>query len=234
MNGLFIFGQTKITDKYEFPVKQGTEEWKQFETIEKRIAALQIPEDVLTGISTEGLLETCLEFPYLLDILHGNNAQHGFEVLMAEFNGFRELFRRQNMINVLLEKYHDLSIDAAKIRLNNNVEQGMFTFRHFVLEFMLIQDIVLMKLNAEQEKRLFLLSFEHKKIKRKYSDIFSNMNELPVDLLYAKKILNDTDYKFENAEQKKVLSEFIQAPVSIDKSVMSKVEEYINVKYNEL
>lgn len=92
-SGLFVFGQMKITDKYEFPVKSGTEEWKQFETIEKRIAALQIPEDVLTRISTEGLLETCLEFPYLLDILHGNHMQHGFEALMTEFNGFRELFK---------------------------------------------------------------------------------------------------------------------------------------------
>jgi hypothetical protein len=55
--GLFSYCQTIINDKYEFPIKQGTEEWVQFETIEERIVALQVPNDVLIKITTEGLLE---------------------------------------------------------------------------------------------------------------------------------------------------------------------------------
>jgi hypothetical protein len=69
MNSLVAFGQTDVKDAYEFPIKPGTEEWKQLEPATIRIAALQIPDAVLASISTEGLLETCLHFPYLSDIV---------------------------------------------------------------------------------------------------------------------------------------------------------------------
>jgi hypothetical protein len=229
MNILFVYSQ--IEDQYEFSIKQGTKEWKQFDTIEKRIAALQIPDSILVNISTEGLLETCLNFPYLSDILFFDNYQLGFEALVKEFNGFRELLQRHNLTNVLLEKYSRLSVNISNLRLANDIDQGKFTFRYFVLEFMFAQNIVLQNLSEEQEKRLFLLSFEHKKIKQNYPDIFSNLNDIPVSLLYAKKIINDSDFKFESAEQKKYLLNFIQAPVTIDQRIIGYVEDYVNIKY---
>jgi hypothetical protein len=61
INGLFAYGQNVNViseDVYDFPIKQGSPQWEQLETTEKRIAALQIPEVVLAKISTEGLLET--------------------------------------------------------------------------------------------------------------------------------------------------------------------------------
>ncbi|MCL1937829.1 MAG: hypothetical protein FWF52_05490 [Candidatus Azobacteroides sp.] len=230
-NGLSAYSQTKIKDVYEFPVKQENREWGEFETIEKRMAALQIPDTVITTISTEGLLETCLEFPYLTDIFFCDNYQQGFEALKAEFNGFRELFKRPNLTNVLLEKYRSLSVDVKEVRIQNDVKRGEFSFRYFVLEFMLTQDIIFKNLSLEQEKQLFLLSFEHKKIKQNYSDIFSNLNDLPTNLLYVKKAMNDPEFKFENAELKKTLSDFIQAPLSVDQRIIGNIENYINNKY---
>ena len=227
----FAYCQMKTKDIYKFTIRSGTEEWKQFETIDERVATLQIPDDVLKKISTEGLLETCLEFPYLLEILHGSNAQHGFEGLMEIFNGYRELFRRSDLTNALMEKYKNFKEDVKSVRLLNDVEQGMFSFRHFVLEFMLTQDVVLKNLSVEQEKQLFLLSFDHKKIKQNYSDFFGPLNNLPTNLLYAKKVMSDSNFKFGNAEIKKALSDFIQAPIVIDQQTMDFVEDYINVKF---
>ncbi len=80
MNGLCAFSQTNYTDQYDFPIKQGSKEWEQIGSIEKRITMLQIPETLLFRISTEGLLETCLAFPYLTDILFYDNYQIGFEL----------------------------------------------------------------------------------------------------------------------------------------------------------
>jgi hypothetical protein len=183
----------------------------------------------LAGISTEGLLETCLNFPYLTDFLFANDYQQGVEVLAAEFNGFGELLKRKDLTDVLLKKYKSLITEAANIRSYNSVEQGMFSFRHFILELLLTQDVVFKKLSLEQDKQLFSLCFEHKKIKNSYSDIFSNLNALSVNLLYAKKALNDPDFKFESAEQKKALSDFIKAPQSIDQRIIDNIEKYINV-----
>jgi len=231
INGQLTYGQTEIKDVYEFPIKPDTEEWWRFETVEKRVEALQIPDEVLAKISTEGLLETCLEYPFLLSILSGDNCQDGFEGLMTQFNGFRELFKRDNLANVLLKKYEYFGIEIPNVQLKKDLERGLFSYRHFVLEYMLAQDIVLKNLNLEQEKQLFLLSFEHKKNKQNYLDIFSNLNDLPTNFLYAKKILNDADFKFENTKQKNILLNFIQAPVILDKQTASYLEDYINAKY---
>jgi hypothetical protein len=147
MNGLCAYGQTvtKINDVYDFPVKQESKEWVQLESVEKRIEALQIPDFVLTKISTEGLLETCLAFPYLTDILFCDDYQKGFEALSTEFNGFRELLIRKDLTEVLLKKYQALNSRLTTVRLQKSVEQGKFSFRHFVLEFILTQDVALGK-----------------------------------------------------------------------------------------
>jgi hypothetical protein len=116
LNGLCAYGQVTINDVYDFPIKKGSKEWKQFELIEKRIEALQIPEHVLTKISTEGLLETCLAFPYLIDILFYDNYQKGFEALSAEFNGYRELLKRKDLTSALLEKYENLNASIKNVQ----------------------------------------------------------------------------------------------------------------------
>jgi len=85
---------------------------------------------------------------------------------MNEFNGFGELLKRSDLTTVLLDKYNRLGVDVSSLRAKNEIEQGWFTFRHFILEFMLAQDIVLDNLTEKQENPLFLLCFEHKKIKQ--------------------------------------------------------------------
>ena len=62
MSRLWVYGQQEVKDEYDFPVKPESKEWTQFESIQKRIDALQMPDEMLTKISTAGLLETCLKF----------------------------------------------------------------------------------------------------------------------------------------------------------------------------
>jgi hypothetical protein len=233
LNGLYAHSQFIVKDDvYDFPIKQGSKEWAEIESVEKRIAALQIPDNILSDISTEGLLETCLAFPHLTDILFFDNYQKGFEALVGEFNGFQELLKRKNLITVMLKKYKNLATDVTSLRSQNSVEQGRFTFRHFVLEFMLTQDVVFKNLNLEQEKQLFLLNSEHKKIKNSYLNIFSSLNFLPTNVLYAKKIINDPNFKFESAEQKRIVSDFVNAPLYIDQQIIVDLEKHImlNIK----
>jgi hypothetical protein len=231
MTGLCSYGQTVVKDVYVFPVKPGSKEWKQIESIKERVAALQIPKTVLREISTEGLLETCLEFPYLTDFMFFDDYQKGFDVLVGRFNGFGELLKRPDLTGVLLKKYKSLGGEAARLRSQSAVEQGKFTFRHFIVEFMLAQDAVCMNLSKEQEKQLFLLSAEHKRIKDTCSDIFGYINSVPVNLLYAKKAMNDGRFKFESVEHKNAVSGFIQSPVFIDREIIKHIEDYIDINY---
>jgi hypothetical protein len=224
----FVDDSAVAEDEYQFP--QLSTEWRPDETVQSRLDALQIPDGVLNTISTAGLLETCLNFPYIIDIFWGNDYQQGFEALLAEFNGFRELLKRPDLINTLLGKYSRMSKEVAEKQMRSDMEKGMFSFRHLVLEFILAQDMVLENLNEEQDRYLFMLSFEHTKIEKNYPDIFSDLNTLPTYLLYAKKIMDIPDA---NADMKVRLMDFIQAPVSIEPETMRSLEDYFTAKYNK-
>lgn len=208
---LLAYSQSKTTDAYIFSIQPQTEKWNSFKTIEERIAALQIPADILSEISTEGLLETCLYYPYLLNMFCYDNYQLGLEGITNEFNGFRELFTRNNLTDVLLGKYQMMLEDIKNIHLLGLAEQGMFSYRYFVVEFMLSQDIVFNNMIGEQEKKLFSILPEHRKMKQEYANIFSNRNHIPAYLLYAKKTASDPDFVFEGFEQKEIPINFIQS-----------------------
>ena len=73
-------------------------DWQHPTIIQDSINALQIPDAVLESISTAGLLETCLEYPYLIEIFFSNDYKYGFETgLVAGFNGYRELLKRHDL-----------------------------------------------------------------------------------------------------------------------------------------
>lgn len=232
MTGLFAYSQTTIPDQYDFPIKQGSIEWELIGSVEKRIVALQIPEDILSQISTEGLLETCLAFPYLTDILFYNDYQKGFDELVAEFNGYRELLDRPDLNNILLKKYKDSNNDIESIRTLSLVEQGRFSFRHFVLEFMLAQDCVLKQLEPEEEKLLFKLSQKHKTFKNKNTDIFGSVNDVPTRLLYAKLVLGGSEVKLDEVTREQ-LSNFVKAPLDISQQIIDDIEDKLIAKYEK-
>jgi len=231
-NWAFIYEFGEALDMYDFPILPVA--WGD-QTLADRYAALQIPNAVLPVISTEGLLETCLNYPYLLNMYLSDNFQQGFERLVAQFCGFPEFFVRLDFTNVLLKKYRNFADDIIGILLLELEyhEKTQISFLDFFLEIMLAQDTVLKNLSKEKEKQLILLSLEHKKIKQSYPNIFAGIHIVSRNLLYAKLLMNDSDFIFEDAEKEKWLSYFIQQPMYIDGPMVDFLETYINAKYIE-
>jgi hypothetical protein len=69
------------------------------------IDACQIPEDVLSGLSTADLTDICLNYPLLGDVLAFDNPNLGLGNLFGNFNGIRELYRRKEVSENLLRHY---------------------------------------------------------------------------------------------------------------------------------
>ena len=221
-----------IEDKYEFPDISEMNDWERPNIIQERINCLQIPDACLKILSTKGLLETCLEFPYLSDIFFYNDYQTGFNALVHEFNGYSELLKRPDLINVLIEKYAGIGAEIPAIRLQSDISLGRFSFRLFVLEFILAQDIVVENFSKEQEKTLVLLSFENKEIINNNPDIFnSSTHAVARNLLYAKIVINDPCFEFESIEQKNEVLGFIQTPKYSNQQTADYIENYIYEKY---
>jgi len=100
------FLTTKETDAYEFPVYTGTEPllWQDV------LVFLQVPEDVLREMSTDGVIETCLTYPiYSAGMITSSQSMYaGFQNTLRDFNGFEELFRRDDAGQQLLALYQGI------------------------------------------------------------------------------------------------------------------------------
>lgn len=221
-----IASYSEVNDKYDYPVKPGSPEWDMLD-IHQRIEALQMPESVLATISTAGLLETCLDFPYLIEIHFGKNYQDGFEGLLRLLNGFRVLLKRSDLTYVVIKKCSSFVEDIEDIQTQSALNQGRFSLRHFVIDMILAQDAVIDNLSMEQLDGLVDLTLERTQIKNSYPEIFSSFSIFPSTLLYAK-ILVKNDLATEY--MKKILTEFIQNPVIIRQDMLDYLDDYFNEK----
>lgn len=102
--GVCSFGQKVTGADFTYPIKPGEDKWEKMYSVQERIASLQIPESVLPKIPTERLLDICLDYPYLVDVMFYDNFQKGIEVLRSNFNGFDELLNRKDLGKYVLAK----------------------------------------------------------------------------------------------------------------------------------
>ena len=110
-----------FAQSWDYPVKPGTEEWKEYKNSGEMIDACQIPEDVLFCLTTDNLTELCLQYPLLYDVLAFNNLNDGLSRLFDNFNGMRELSKRENAVNNLLSHYL-LEIQSFPDKVSNSTD----------------------------------------------------------------------------------------------------------------
>lgn len=136
-------------------VKPGTPEWKNLQTHEEMLLALQIPDNKLIKMSTEDLVETCLNYPLFADVWAFNSYQDGINEAIKGFNGFRELLKRTNSGDELLKKYKTIDIKELYSK-KNFMEKGDFKMRLCKCEALLSQITLLNSLS--RENKIILLS----------------------------------------------------------------------------
>lgn len=90
-----------INRPYEYPIKPGTEEWKLITSRIERAEKCQIPEDILSRLTTKALAKTVLEYPFMVDMYAWNTTSVGYQVIKSEFNGLQELEQRPDGLETL-------------------------------------------------------------------------------------------------------------------------------------
>ena len=88
-----------------------------FNSIKELIDACQMPSNILASISTEDLAEICLKYPLLFSFTAFDNWNYGLDVQFENFNGLRELFKREGVSNELLKLYSE---KLLKLNESNN------------------------------------------------------------------------------------------------------------------
>lgn len=97
-------------EPYSFPITPGSSEWESFTTKQEMLDVCQVPEDKLSNMTTEALLETVINYPLINDYMAFNSYEDACNVMSSDFNGFRELLSREDLTSVLLTKYSSVHI----------------------------------------------------------------------------------------------------------------------------
>lgn len=143
----------KPSDTYIYPIRPGTSQWKNLTSGDERLQACQIPDSVLATISTDGLIQSWLDFPLANEILSVNSLQKGIEYFMVDFSGLKELCKRKDTGDKLFERYKKMD----PLCINNftsDTAKGTYTFSFTYIEMLLGQDTILNKFAASQKKLL--------------------------------------------------------------------------------
>ncbi|MDY7040242.1 MAG: hypothetical protein SVX38_05200 [Chloroflexota bacterium] len=172
--GAGVAGQppdTGPTDAYDFPIKPGTPEWAALKSHEEMLQVCQVPESILQEMSTEGLIETCLNYPLYGDMLAYNSMQQGFDAVVSRFNGLQELLKREDAGSKLLARYRKMDPETGEnwTPLRSSNSSLDFTF----IEMLLAQDDILSKLTPAERRDLLAVSLEMVRSKQKHADIYS-------------------------------------------------------------
>lgn len=154
---------------WNFPIVPGMIEWKDLANSKEKIESCQIPENVLLNLSDEQIIELCLRYPLLLDILAFNNVVDGINKFAMDFNGFQELIKRPNGAEVLVKLYENedpLLIDAETSSFKEKFD---YAFRISMMELFLCHKQLLSNLD-QIEKKALINQFHLKKTQKNSSN----------------------------------------------------------------
>lgn len=98
-----------------FPIKEDTEQWKQFQSHDEMVMACNMPDTLIKEVSTDKLVELMLDYPLLGDLMLYDNSGVGLEIMLQENNILAELLRRDDSAAKLLTAYNDFEIKNTSL-----------------------------------------------------------------------------------------------------------------------
>ncbi len=157
-----------ITEFYDNVIEQPI--WSNTVSRIERGKMVQIPEDMLSDLSTDDLIEAVLDYPFFIDVYAFNNIQTAVDIMYDSFNGLRELTSRSDLVPALIEKYRaepvaEKNSDDDVLRLDN-------------IEILLSQDFVTEQLSSDdvaELSELILVKHEEKIKSGAYGEFSTNL-----------------------------------------------------------
>jgi len=122
----------ECAQSWDYPVKPGTAEWNRLgrEDRNELFRLCQIPDNIINCLSTEKLLDLCLEYPYLTGIFSMNIFDMGVDGAIQGVNGTRELFKREDVVHYMLKKYMEKIQNLSFL----DVEEEKYSMVHLLFK----------------------------------------------------------------------------------------------------
>lgn len=147
-----------FSDAYKYPIKPGTEAWIALGAREPRAQSCMIPQEILKTISTGGLFESLLSYPFIVDYGGWEEFQNGFEYLKNENAGFAELYCREDLFQMIFNWYNSMSVECEDwIYRPFNAPVGV---ELEIIEMFIFQNEFLDSLSHDREIEIFKLLYD--------------------------------------------------------------------------
>lgn len=213
MTSRACFNMERPNDAYLYPVVPGTDEWSALndQGMDAVLKALRVPHSTLRKMSTMGLIQTYLDYPFSGD-LHFNNSSSQFPFFLQtlELDGtapkdiFGELKKRGDVETSIMTFYKSFIY-------NPNSLYSDLTFEH--LNLLASIDIFYKQLNTSEKKEFVKIALEKAEMyaddsfwgtpyacfliaRLMYSENYRPLVEAISKAKYGDSFLNDMDMQF--------------------------------------
>ncbi|OJV32584.1 MAG: hypothetical protein BGO33_09240 [Bacteroidia bacterium 43-41] len=183
--------------------------WRTFQSLEEMQVACQVPEDILESMSTDNLIQTCMNYPLYGNYLAYNNELEGIKFIINGFNGFAELQNREDAADRLIAYYE--GIDVRKIAENAitlSATKNELSVLHIGYLELILSSRLVPSLYAEPN-----ISRLEKARYKKYEDKLQNSEVYSLQVI-KKSLLLGAQIKLKskeiNNEEKSLLSRFVE------------------------
>jgi len=175
---------------YDYPIKPGTVQWKQLKNNEEKIKVCLIPENILTGLSTQDLLDVCLEYPLLNNIYAFTDIEQGIDKLFKDFNGIRELSKRPDALDKFINEYKNRAGKIGALNENfSHISKGKFIFGLSTIEAISSRKEFLKSSSHSSLAKLMSVLYEGYEGKKSNSDYFKGLG-FQTNLLSRASLIN--------------------------------------------
>jgi len=113
---------------------------------------IDLPKKVARCIKTSGLIETCMDYPFLSLFNAGANYQSGYNLVKSQFRGLGELENRDDGPQKLLEHYQML--DPTAYGSTDTLQMARYSLNVEYFEVIIGQNLYLNTLTKEEKVAL--------------------------------------------------------------------------------
>lgn len=176
------FGIDKPLNKpFSYQAIMESDEWEKCLSTKERMAMLNVPEYIFGKLHTDSLLDLCLDYPYNIDILLlYEDYYEGFRSKCLSKQIFKELLSRQDLSEILINKDREMMSGLDGVSRMSSREKGYYTFKFFLLNIILSQDLLLGQMDDWQKKMISSSFSQKEELSRQGNEVFTGIYAIPI------------------------------------------------------
>ncbi|MBQ6037522.1 MAG: hypothetical protein IJL37_02490 [Bacteroidaceae bacterium] len=190
-----------VASKY-YRILPGTSEWKSLETGADMWDASQLPDDMLRDLSTEELVEACMEFPMAYDYGAFADERIAISDMINRFNGLTELARREDAGSYMIDAYRDINYTGKPFETYYNNTSVALSMAY--IELLLMDDAFLKKMSKEELKTLEQVAEDKYMHKLEHPEYFGLMN-IKQSLMVCAELAMANDKSYNDEERNRLI-----------------------------